>query len=163
MKKFCKILIIVLFGFSLINNVYAEVNEVNAEVNANAKAGMKSVNDHEISEIAANEKDSKDSKDDKSGIAISNEKMTCEEILGKNLTNLLKAAITAFQIAAAIFAIVKGMTILIPPITAKDEGALKKAGGQLVTLAIVLAVAIIFRPLIGILGEILEWDVSCVI
>ena len=55
------------------------------------------------------------------------------------------------------------MTILIPPITSKDEGALKKAGGQLVTLAIVLAVAIIFRPLIGILGEILEWDVSCVI
>ena len=163
MKKFCKILIIVLFGFSLINNVYAEVNEVNAEVNANAKAGMKSVNDYEINKIAANEKDNKDDKDDKSGIAISNEKMTCEEILGKNLTNLLKAAITTFQIAAAIFAIVKGMTILIPPITAKDEGALKKAGGQLVTLAIVLAVAIIFRPLIGILGEILEWDVSCVI
>ena len=160
MKNFCKILIIVLFGFSLINTVYAEVN---AEVNVNAKTGMKSVNDYEISEIAANEKDNKDNKDDKSGIAISNEKMTCEEILGKNLTNLLKAAITTFQIAAAIFAIVKGMTILIPPITAKDEGALKKAGGQLVTLAIVLAVAIIFRPLIGILGEILEWDVSCVI
>ena len=41
---------------------------------------------------------------------------TCGEILGPNLTAIVKASITILQIAGAIIAIVKGMMILIPPI-----------------------------------------------
>ena len=112
------------------------------------------IGDQVITDDGAGSHGSKSSGD--KGVTISNEKMTCAEILGTNLTRLVKAAITIFQIGAAIFAIVKGMTILIPPITAKDAGALRKAGSKLVILFIVLAVAIPF-------GHLLEWDVSCVV
>ena len=86
----------------------------------------------------------------------------CYTILGKNLTKLVHAFITVIQVAAAIIAVVKGMLILVPPILAKDADALKKATKVLIDLAIVLIIILLFRPLIRLMGNILELDISCI-
>ncbi len=89
-------------------------------------------------------------------------KNTCEQILGENLTAILKVAITIMQIVGAIIAIVKGMMTLIPPILAKDADALKKASKTLVTMAIILVIIFLFRPLLRFLGNLLDFDISCI-
>ena len=86
----------------------------------------------------------------------------CYSILGKNLTKVVHAFITVVQIVAAIIAIVQGMMILIPPIVAKDADALKKATKKLVDLVIILIIILLFRPLIRLMGNILELDISCI-
>ena len=68
----------------------------------------------------------------------------CNEILGANLTAIVKASITILEILGAIIAIVKGMMTLIPPILAKDADALQKASKTLVNMAIILVVIFIF-------------------
>ncbi len=88
---------------------------------------------------------------------------TCEQILGSNLTKVLKVGITVIQVVGAIIAIVKGMMTLIPPILAKDADALKKASKTLVTMAIILVVIFLFRPLLKFLGDLLDFDTSCII
>ena len=87
---------------------------------------------------------------------------TCGEILGPNLTAIVKASITILQIAGAIIAIVKGMMILIPPILAKDADALKKASKKLVNMAIILVIIFIFRPILRFIGSILDFDNICI-
>ena len=87
----------------------------------------------------------------------------CETILGSNLTAIVKVSITIIQIAGAIIAIVKGMMTLIPPILAKDADALKKASKTLTTMAIVLVIIFLFRPILRFIGNILDFDTSCII
>lgn len=86
---------------------------------------------------------------------------SCSEILGSNLTKVVKAGITIIQIAGAIIALVKGMMTLIPPILAKDADALKKAGKTLVTMAIILVAIFLFRPLLRFIGNVAGFDASC--
>ena len=88
---------------------------------------------------------------------------SCTDLLGKNLSAIVKATFTILQIVGAIIAIVKGMMILIPPILAKDAEALKKAGSTLTKLAIVLVIIFLFKPLLKFLGSILDFDVSCLV
>ena len=118
--------------------------------------------------------DSKDKKDDKSDKSDSKDKKevpslpsgelsTCTELLGKNLTAIVKASLTVLQIVGAIIAIIKGMMVLIPPILAKDADALKKAGNTLTKMSIILVIIFIFRPLLKFLGTILDFDVSCIV
>ena len=89
--------------------------------------------------------------------------MTCAQILGPNLTKLVHAGITAIQIIGAILAIVKGMITLIPAIMAKDADALKKAQKTLVLMAIVLLCIFLLRYLIRWIGNILGYDISCLV
>ncbi len=89
--------------------------------------------------------------------------MTCKQILGDTLSQVVKGGITVIQIAAAIIAIIKGMTLLIPPIVNKDADKLKEATGKLVVLGILLVVIIIFRPIVRLLGTIFGFDVTCII
>lgn len=86
----------------------------------------------------------------------------CNEILGANLTAIVKASITILEILGAIIAIVKGMMTLIPPIIAKDADALQKASKTLVNMAIILVVIFIFKPLLRFIGSLLEFDISCI-
>ncbi len=87
----------------------------------------------------------------------------CDKILGSDLTAVVKASITILQIVGAIIAVVKGMMVLIPPVLAKDADALKKASKTLVTMAIILVVIFLFRPLLRFLGSILDFDTSCIL
>ena len=88
---------------------------------------------------------------------------TCEQILGKVLTKVVKSGITIMQIICALIAIVKGMMILVPAVMAKDADALKKASRTLMMMGIILAIVIIFRPVIRLLGSLLGFDTSCII
>ncbi len=92
----------------------------------------------------------------------SGELSSCEEILGHDLAAIVKAGITIIQIVGAIIAIVKGMMVLIPPVLAKDADALKKASKTLVSLAIILIVIFLFRSILMFLGNILDFDTSCI-
>lgn len=87
----------------------------------------------------------------------------CSQILGKNLTALVKASITILQIIAAIIAILKGMMTLIPPIIAHDADALKKASKTLITMAIILVIIFLFKPLLRFIGSIVDFDTSCIL
>ena len=87
----------------------------------------------------------------------------CKKILGNNLTNIVKASITILQIVAAIMAIIKGMITLIPAITSKDTDGLKKAEKQLVTMAIILAVIFLLKPIVSFIGGLFDYDLSCIL
>ena len=88
---------------------------------------------------------------------------SCVDLLGPNLTAVVKATFTILQIVAAIIAVVKGMMTLIPPILAKDADALKKAGVTLAKMAAVLIIIFLLRPLLHFLGSVLDFDVSCLV
>lgn len=92
---------------------------------------------------------------------ISDESMTCEEILGPNLTKLVKFAINTMRIVGAIICIVNAMITLLPAVTAKDASALKKAGKKCVTLAIILATVCLFPSILKFIGHIAGFDLSC--
>ena len=95
------------------------------------------------------------------GIGISEEKMSCEEVLGKNLQKVLHLFITAIRIAGAIIAILNGMLSLIPAITSDNSDALKKAIKKCVMMLIILAVIGIFPTIIRVIGLIAGFDLSC--
>jgi len=95
-------------------------------------------------------------------LEISIEPMTCSEILGPILTKIAHGIVTILQIVGAIITIVKGMLLVVPAVVAKDAESLKKASRQLMIMGIILALIIIFRPLVRIIGTIFEYDVSCI-
>ena len=97
------------------------------------------------------------------GAKIDDKKMTCEEILGKVGTSFVKGAITVVQIIGVIITLIKAMTLLIPAVAAKDAEALKKASGALVSLGVILLLLLLLKPLVTLLGKLLELDVSCII
>ena len=90
-------------------------------------------------------------------------KQTCEELLGPNLTKVVKAGIRLIQIAGAIIAIVNGMITLIPAVLAKDADGLKKASKKLVMMAIILAIIFLFPTVINLIGKLFNFDISCII
>ena len=91
------------------------------------------------------------------------EHQTCDELLGENLKNLIKAGIRIIQIAGAIIAIVNGMLALIPAVLAKDADGLQKASKKLVSMAIILAALFLFPTLIKIIGNIFSFDITCIL
>ena len=100
---------------------------------------------------------------DAPNIDITDKQMTCSELLGSNLTKVLKAGINLVMIAGAIIAIVSGMLTLLPAVMNKDADALKKASKKLVSMGIVLAVIFMLPSLARIIGSILGFDISCII
>ena len=94
---------------------------------------------------------------------VDNGNTECSKILGNNLTAIVKASITIIEVVASIIAIVKGMMTLIPPIISKDADALKKATKTLTTMAIILVIIFLFKPLLRFIGNILEFDTSCIL
>ena len=88
--------------------------------------------------------------------------LACKDIVGTNLLKLIKAGITIFQVACVVFALVKGMMILIPPIISKDMDALSKSARDLVLFAIILLAALLFKPIVSFIGKLTDFDVSCI-
>lgn len=95
------------------------------------------------------------------GPGISDKDLSCEEMLGKNLTKILKIALEVLSIAGAIIAIVNAMISLIPALIAKDADALKKAQTKCVTMAIVLVLILLLPTLITFMGNIFGYDLTC--
>lgn len=87
---------------------------------------------------------------------------TCDEILKPNLAKLIQLGINVLRIAGAIIAIIKAMTLLIPPIMSGDSGALQKAGKQCTKLGIILLIIGVFPTVIRFIGVIFKYDLSCI-
>ena len=87
--------------------------------------------------------------------------MTCQDILGKNLTAVVRVAIKAIQIIGAIVAIVNGMITLIPAVMSKDADGLKKAEKKLVLMAIILLCIFLLPYLVHWIGSLFDYDTSC--
>ena len=86
----------------------------------------------------------------------------CSEILGGNLSKVVKLGITILRIAGAIIAIIKGMTLLIPPIMDGDKASLQKAGKKCIKLGIILLIIGVFPTIIRFIGYIFKYDLSCI-
>ena len=96
-----------------------------------------------------------------STLDISDKKMSCDELLQGNLQKVLHLFITAVRIAGAIIAIVMAMLSLIPAITSDDAGALKKAIKKCIYIAVVLVAIGLFPTIVGVLGRIAGFDLTC--
>lgn len=86
----------------------------------------------------------------------------CIDIVGENLSKIIKLSINVLRIAGAIIAIIKGMTLLIPPIMNGDAKALQTAGRKCVKLGIVLLIIGVFPTVIRFIGHIFNYDLSCI-
>lgn len=86
--------------------------------------------------------------------------MSCSEIMGPNISKLLKLFISSIRIIGAIIAIVNGIISIVPCLHNPDM--LKKVEKKLINMAIVLAIIGIFPSLISFIGKILEYDLSCI-
>lgn len=86
----------------------------------------------------------------------------CIEVVGESLSKIIKTTINILRIAGAVIAILKGMTLLIPPIVNKDADSLKKAGNQCIKLAIVLLLIGVFPTIIRFIGYLFKYDVTCI-
>lgn len=95
------------------------------------------------------------------GPGIDPKDLTCEEMLGKNLTKILKFTLEVLSIVGAIIAIVNSMISLIPALIAKDAEALKKAQSKCITMAIVLVLILLLPTLITFMGKIFGYDLTC--
>ena len=88
--------------------------------------------------------------------------MSCIEIVGENLSKVIKSIFTILRIGGAIIAIVNGMIKLLPPLIEKDASALNKATKKCIRMAIVLAIIGIFPSIINFIGSIFKFDLSCI-
>lgn len=88
--------------------------------------------------------------------------MTCSEIVGVNLSKILKLFINAIQIGGAIIALVNGILIIMPVIINKDSGALNKAISKCIKMGIVLLVIGVFPTLVSVVGKLFGYDLTCI-
>lgn len=89
---------------------------------------------------------------------------TCSELLGTGAVALIKLFITAVRIVAVIIAIVISMLNFIPPIMAGNpNGELQKALKKTVKLYIVLVIVVGFPNILNIIGQLFEFDLSCIV
>lgn len=95
-------------------------------------------------------------------ISIRDNTLNCKELVGENLSKIIKLIITILQIAGAIIAIVNGMITLIPAVVSKDAEALKGAEKKCITMAIVLVLIILLPTLLMFLSKMFGYDLSCI-
>lgn len=96
-------------------------------------------------------------------LEISNEQVSCTELLGPNITKLVHAGVIIMQVVGCILTVVMGMIKLIPVIMSKDANGLKKVSGELVKMAIILLIILMLPWLSRLLGKILGFDISCLV
>ena len=88
---------------------------------------------------------------------------TCNEILGNNLTKIVKFAIILLRVAGAVIAIVNAMIVLVPAVMSKDADALQKSKSKCISMGILLAVILVFPSILKFIGNVLGFDISCLV
>lgn len=96
-------------------------------------------------------------------LEISTQNMNCKELLGNNLTLVLNAAIKLIRIIGAALATLLASVTLFKAIGSDNKDALKKAGNTCVKMGIVLIVIGLFPTLIRFIGNLFEFDISCIL
>ncbi len=89
--------------------------------------------------------------------------LTCEKLIGENMYKIVHFIITSLRIIGAIIAIVNGMISFIPALVAKDGEALKTAQKKCINMAIVLVLIILLPTLLTFIGNIFNYDLSCIV
>ncbi|NLC48054.1 MAG: hypothetical protein GX758_01660 [Tenericutes bacterium] len=89
-------------------------------------------------------------------------KMTCSELVGENLAKVLKAFTLILKIAGAIIAIVSGMMAFIPAIVSSNADAFKKATKKFVNMSIVLVLILLLPSLLVLIGNLFNYDLTCI-
>ncbi len=89
--------------------------------------------------------------------------LICEELIGENMYKIVHFIITSLRIIGAIIAIVNGMISFIPALVAKDGEALKTAQKKCINMAIVLVLIILLPTLLTFIGNIFNYDLSCIL
>jgi hypothetical protein len=92
---------------------------------------------------------------------ISEEDMTCEEILGSNLTKIVHLGVTAVKVVGAIAAILYGIIMFLPVIMDDDPKELNKALSKAIKMLIVLILILLLPTFIKIIGNIFDFDLTC--
>lgn len=94
---------------------------------------------------------------------ISEDPMTCEELLGPGFTALVKLFIIAIRIIAVIIATVIAMMNFIPPImNGNPDGELQKALKKTAKLLVVLVIVVGFPSILNLIGELFNFDLTCI-
>ena len=149
------------------NNVNQEEEKPKEQDNTNQD--NKTKNDNNSEEKEKNTTKEQDDNKEESGtykskeLKLNDSKMTCQDIFGPLLMQIIKGSIIIVQIVCAIIAILNGMLILLPAVVTKDADSLKKSSQTLAKMGILLALVIIFKPLVRIIATLLEYDVSCIL
>lgn len=95
------------------------------------------------------------------GWKISDEDMTCEELLGSNLTKVVNVGITAIRVVGALITIVFGILTYVPAVTGDNPELLKKANSKAIKMGIILIIILLLPTLVKIIGNIFDFDLSC--
>lgn len=95
------------------------------------------------------------------GWQISDEDMTCEELLGSNLTKIVNVGITVIRVVGALAMIIFGITAYIPAVSGDNPELLKKANSKAIKMGIILILIILLPSLVKIIGNIFDFDLSC--
>ena len=154
MKK----IIIILFTLLMIN---VFVDNVSASSISNGNIGINILTTTGPSQKSTTSRTSANNANQSGTIDISHEKMTCEQLLGKNLVKVLHVAIGAVRVGAAIASIIIIMLAYIPAITHDDANEIKKANKKTISTIIVLIIIEFIPLLAGIVGKIAGFDLSC--
>ena len=94
------------------------------------------------------------------GWKISDNDMTCEEILGSNLTKIVHLGVTIVKVVAAIATILYGIMFL-PVVMNDDPKELNKALNKAVKMIIILILILLLPTIIKVIGNIFDFDLSC--
>lgn len=88
--------------------------------------------------------------------------MNCSELLGTGLTKILNFVIDAIRIIGVIVSLIMAMISLIPAVTKGDQGELNKAIRKCIWIAVVLFIIALFPLLVRVVGNLFEFDTSCI-
>ena len=95
------------------------------------------------------------------GWRISDNDMTCEEILGSNLTKIVHLGVTIVKVVAAIATILYGIIMFLPVVMNDDPKELNKALSKAVKMIIILILILLLPTIIKVIGNIFDFDLSC--
>lgn len=88
--------------------------------------------------------------------------MGCSELLGTGLTKILNFGIDAVRVIGVIASIIMGMVTLLPVVNKGDQAALNKALIKCIWIGVVLFIIMLFPLLVRVIGNLFEFDVSCI-
>lgn len=95
------------------------------------------------------------------GWKISDDDMTCEELLGSNLTKIVNVGITIVEVVAALTTIVYGIILFLPAVMNDDPKELNKALSKAAKMLIILIIILLLPTLIKVIGNIFDFDLTC--
>ena len=95
------------------------------------------------------------------GWKISDNDMTCEEILGSNLTKIVHLGVTIVKVVAAIATILYGIIMFLPAVMNDDPKELNQSLNNAVKMIIILILILLLPTIIKVIGNIFDFDLSC--